>query len=215
MSQREYAEDTIWWSIKDATEFAPHRRTIVLFHTNTSSLAGKPNPLRWVDNTGQAWPELRRVLLEYHPEKIAINIDRNIAFSGGLHVGEWAVLHEQLGDGWMERAINRPMIAIEYVASRVPGQLKYYRMMQETTWALVEEAFSNRVIQPGKTNTEVRNSHRRIQHVIHALTQYSLAHCWNIRTSNGGSAIRCGLRIEGQPAAKSLAAERLSLEYGC
>lgn len=155
MSQREYAEDTIWWSIKDATEFAPHRRTIILFHTNSSALAGQPNPLRWVDNTGQAWTELRQVLRKYNPARIAINVDRDIAFGGGLHVGEWDVLHEQLGDSWMEKAVNRPMIAIEYVATRVPGQLEYYRMLQETTWALVEEAFSNSVIKPGLTATEV------------------------------------------------------------
>ncbi|KAF7792897.1 hypothetical protein EIP86_003998 [Pleurotus ostreatoroseus] len=154
MSQREYAEDTIWWSIKDATEFAPHRRTVVLFHTNSSSLTGHPNPLRWVDNTGQVWPELRALLRSFRPERIAINSDRNIAFASGLHVGEWSVLHEELGDSWMERAVNRPMIAIEYVATRVPGQLLYYRKLQESTWALVSEAFSNSVIEPGKTTTE-------------------------------------------------------------
>ncbi|PSR93772.1 hypothetical protein PHLCEN_2v4667 [Hermanssonia centrifuga] len=154
ISQREYAEDTIWWSIKDATEFASHRRTVLLFHTNSSSLAGSPNPLRWVDNTGQVWPELRSTLRAYNPERIAINVDRNIAFGGGLHVGEWDVLHEQLGDSWMEKIVNQPMIGIEYVANRVPGQLQYYKMLQETTWAMIEEAFSEQVIQPGVTTTE-------------------------------------------------------------
>ncbi|KAJ3556725.1 hypothetical protein NM688_g1864 [Phlebia brevispora] len=106
MSQREHAEDTIWWSIKDATEFAPHRRTVVLFHTNSSSLTGHPNPIRWVDNTGQVWPELRAILRTYQPDRIAVNTDRNIAFAGGLHVGEWDALHEQLGDSWMEKTLR-------------------------------------------------------------------------------------------------------------
>ncbi|OCH94331.1 hypothetical protein OBBRIDRAFT_770092 [Obba rivulosa] len=154
MSQREYAEDTIWWSIKDATEYAPHRRTVVLFHRNTSSLAGQPNPLRWVDNTGQLWPELRETLEGYDPARIALNVDKDIAFGGGLHVGELEVLQEQLGEKWMSRAINQPMLGIEYVAGRVPGQLHYYRDLQETTWALIEEAFSNKVITPGHTTTE-------------------------------------------------------------
>ncbi|KAI0082357.1 hypothetical protein K474DRAFT_1585357 [Panus rudis PR-1116 ss-1] len=154
MSQREYAEDTIWWSIKDAIEYAPHRRTVILFHTNTSSLAGQPNPLRWTDNTGQVWPELCSVLQSFDPKRIAINVDSNSAFGGGLHVGEWEVLQEELGEHWVARFVNEPMIGIEFVATRVKGQLEYYKLMQETAWALIEEAFSERVVQPGVTTTE-------------------------------------------------------------
>lgn len=155
MSQREYAEDTIWWSIKNATEYAPHRRTVLLFHTNSSSLSGRPNPLKWVDNTGQVWDELRGVLESYNPRKIVINVDRNIAFGGGLHVGELEVLQEELGENWMNSTMNEPMLGIEYVATRVPGQLAYYRDLQEIAWALMEEAFNEKVIQPGVTTTEV------------------------------------------------------------
>ncbi|KAI0720318.1 hypothetical protein C8T65DRAFT_567823 [Cerioporus squamosus] len=154
ISQREYAEDTLWWSFKDATEYAPHRRTVLLFHTNTSSLSGQPNPLRWVDNTGAVWPELRRVLEAYDPHRIALITDKFIAFGGGLHVGEYEALAEELGERWMERTVNEPLLAVEYVATRVPGQLAYYRDLQEITWALVEEAFSERVITPGVTTTE-------------------------------------------------------------
>ncbi|RPD66969.1 hypothetical protein L226DRAFT_529365 [Lentinus tigrinus ALCF2SS1-7] len=154
ISQREHAEDPLWWSVKYATEYAPHRRTVLLFHTNTSTLAGQPNPLRWVDNTGAVWPELHQVLERYRPHRIALNTDKFIAFSSGLHVGEYEALAEELGERWMERTVNEPMLAIEYVAARVPGQLDYYRDLQEITWALVEEAFSEKVITPGVTTTE-------------------------------------------------------------
>ncbi|TFK55584.1 hypothetical protein OE88DRAFT_1765719 [Heliocybe sulcata] len=152
VSMREHAEDPVWWSIKNATQFAPHRRTVLLFHTDTSSLAGRPNPLVWVDNTGEVWDELRFILMQYAPLRIALNTDRNIAFSGGLHVGEWLELYEQMPQEWM-KAVNEPMLAVEYIATRVPGQLEYYRLMQETVWAMIEEAFSERVIQPGVTST--------------------------------------------------------------
>ena len=155
MSQREYAEDTIWWSIKNATEYAPHRRMVLFFHTNSSTLSGHPNPLRWVDNTGQVWDELRGILESYLPNKIIINVDQNIAFGGGLHAGELDVIRVKLGEQWMSRMVNEPMVGIEYVATRVPGQLAYYHNLQEITWALIEEAFSERVIQPGVTTTEV------------------------------------------------------------
>ena len=154
ISQREHAEDTVWWSVKDAKEYAPHRRTVLLFHTNTSSLTGRPNPMRWVDNTGDVWPQLRTIFESYRPARIALNTDKYVAFGGGLHVGEYETLMEELGE-WMERAVNEPMLGIEYIATRVPGQLQYYRDLQEITWALVDEAFSERVITPGVTTTEV------------------------------------------------------------
>ncbi|PFH51398.1 hypothetical protein AMATHDRAFT_74952 [Amanita thiersii Skay4041] len=154
MSQREHAEDTIWWSIKNATDYDSHRRTIVLFHTNSSSLAGRPNPVIWVDNTGKVWPELRTILEDYNPQRIAINIDRDIAFSGGLHVGEYDTLKDELGESWIGRMVNIPLLAIQYVSTKVPGQLYYYAKMQETAWAMLEEGFSHRIIEPGVTTTE-------------------------------------------------------------
>lgn len=155
MSQREYAEDTIWWSIKPATDFSAHRRTVVLLHTNSSSLAGAPNPLQWIDNTGDVWPELRSTLEAYDPKRIMVNIDRDIAFAGGLHVGELDVLEEQLGPKWTSRFVCEPMLAIEYVGKRVDGQIDHYRKMQDTAWAMIEEAFSERVVVPGNTTTDV------------------------------------------------------------
>ena len=92
MSQREYAEDTLWWSIKGATEYAPHRRTVLLFHRNASTPALPANPLRWVDNTGAVWPELRAALVALRPARIAFNTDRDVGAAGGLHVGEHAAL---------------------------------------------------------------------------------------------------------------------------
>jgi len=157
MSQREYAEDTIWWSVKSATEYAPHRRTVLLFHTNETVIyadANLPNPIRWVDNTPSLWSSLLFTFDTLNPKRIAINMDEAIAFGGGLHVGEWKEIQNQLGGKWVSKMVNQPMIGVEYVAGRADGMLEYYRSLQETTWALVEEAFSERIIEPGVTSTE-------------------------------------------------------------
>ncbi|KAF8974174.1 hypothetical protein BDZ97DRAFT_1899933 [Flammula alnicola] len=154
LCQREHAEDTIWWSIKNATDFDAHRRTVLLFHADQPSLSGAPNPLKWVDNTGQVWPELLATLEKVDPDRIVVNTDEDIAFAGGLHVGEHAVLQRELGDHWMKKTVNEPMLSIEFVATKVPGQIEYYRKMQETVWAMLEEGFSHKVVQPGVTTTE-------------------------------------------------------------
>ncbi|KAF5363732.1 hypothetical protein D9756_000748 [Leucocoprinus leucothites] len=154
MSQREHAEDTIWWSIKNATAFDSHRRTVVLFHTKSLTTAEIPNPIVWVDNTGQVWPELRATFEEHNFSRIIVNADRDIAFAGGLHVGEYDTLLSELGEKWTERFVNEPTLAIEYVATQIAGQLPYYRMLQETVWAMLEEGFSHRIVRPRITSTE-------------------------------------------------------------
>ncbi|EJD53954.1 xaa-Pro aminopeptidase family enzyme [Auricularia subglabra TFB-10046 SS5] len=153
LSQREYAEDTVFWSFAPATTFSARRRTLTLFHTNTSSLAGKPNPLTWIDNTPQVWSELRDTLAAFDPQTIGLNIDSYVAFADGMHAGELELLSAQLGEKWMSRTVRKPMVAVEFIASRVPGQLAVYRDMQETIWAMISEGFSARIVTPGKTTT--------------------------------------------------------------
>lgn len=155
MSQREHAEDPVWWSIKQATQFAPYRRTVVFFHTNTSSLAGQPNPLIWVDNTPNVFHAIREMLRFYAPARIAVNVDPNIAHASGMHVGEREMLELYVGRRYTHLFVNVPMLAVEFVSRRVPGHVPVYAHMQEMVWAMVEEGFSERVVVPGKTSTEV------------------------------------------------------------
>ncbi|KZW04353.1 putative lipo protein [Exidia glandulosa HHB12029] len=153
LSQREYAEDTVFWSFKPATSFSARRRTLMVFHTNTSSLVGARNPLTWIDNTPTVWNELRDTLEAFDPQAIALNIDSFVAFADGMHAGELELLSAQLGTKWMERTVRKPMLAVEFIATRVSEQLAVYKDMQETIWAMIAEGFSSRIITPGKTTT--------------------------------------------------------------
>jgi hypothetical protein len=155
-TEREHAEDTVFWSIKPATTFAARRRTVYLFHNGSGSLSGKANPLVWVDNTPKVWTDLRNVLELYNPLTIALNIDPDLAFADGMHAGELERLSEQLGEMWMSRIVRRPLLAVELVARRIPEQLEYYKKLQEMAWAMVSEAFSEKTIIPGITTTDVR-----------------------------------------------------------
>jgi hypothetical protein len=56
---------------------------------------------------------------------------------------------------WTERFAGVPTVAVEFVASKSDGQLEWYRKLQSTAWAMIEEAFSEQVITPGVTTTEV------------------------------------------------------------
>lgn len=156
---REHAEDTLWWSLKHATEFAAHRRTIILLRANISALEGAPNPIVWIDNTGAAYPELVGVLDMLDPKKIAFNVDADYAFAGGMHIGEFFDLREKIGPWWLHRFIYTPhALATAFMAHRIPKMRPYFEKMTEIVWPMLEEAFSERVVAPGKTTTEVKHT---------------------------------------------------------
>ncbi|ERS98366.1 hypothetical protein HMPREF1624_05150 [Sporothrix schenckii ATCC 58251] len=172
MSQREYAEDTVFWSLKAAAQFSARRRTTYLYLLGNDSAIRAAAPtagtqalvsaasgrtateLVWIDNTPALWAELRAVLAAADPARIAINAAEELAFSSGMHAGELAAVKRGLGDTWSARLVDDvPLVAIEFVATMVPGRLAWYRRLQETAWAVIADAFSARVVTPGTTTT--------------------------------------------------------------
>ena len=151
MSQKEYAEDTVFWSLKPATTFSARRRTIQLFLANP--LHGQLS-YTWIDNTPSVWDEVSSVLKKSNPSSIALNIDTDIAFSSGLHYGEADLIISKLGPEWFSKVVSNPMIAVEYIATMPPGQLAWYQKLQETAWSIISEGFSSSAIEPGVTTTE-------------------------------------------------------------
>jgi hypothetical protein len=164
MSQREHTEDTIFWSLKSFTQFSARRRTIDLFIANPTP--GTPSAYSWIDNTPDVWVKLLEVLESQDPETVVINVDSDIAFSAGLHVGELQEMEKRLGKKWKDRFVKEPMVGVEFVAWMAGGgeeKLRWYKALMETAWAMIDEAFSEKVITPGKTTTavcKVRNTSR-------------------------------------------------------
>ncbi|CAK7240236.1 MAG: hypothetical protein STHCBS139747_001674 [Sporothrix thermara] len=172
MSQREYVEDTVFWSLKAATQFSARRRTTILYvagnasapravaetartHVLTDESSGRTaTEFYWIDNTPALWSELRAVLAAADPARIAINAAEDLAFSSGMHAGELAAVRRELGAPWVARLVDDvPQLAVEFVATMVPSRLAWFRRLQETAWAVISEAFSARVVVPGKTTT--------------------------------------------------------------
>lgn len=151
MSQREYAEDTVFWALKEATQFSARRRTTQLFLANNT--AGAPLSYLWVENTDLVWKELKAIFEERQPKKIALNTAPELAFSGGLHAGERDALAAALGPEWEAKFVLEPMLGVEVIATMVDGRLPWYKNMMETAWAIIEEAFSAAIIQPNKTTS--------------------------------------------------------------
>ena len=156
ISQREHVEDTVFWSMKSAQQFAARRRTTTLFVADGLSSGEVPLRYNWIDNTPQLWDELKGVLEKFDPRSIVVDVDSDIAFSGGLHLGESNAIIDGLGDKWATRLTTRRMLGVEYVATMaIDDMSEWYQKLQETAWAMINEGFSEKVITPGETTTEV------------------------------------------------------------
>jgi len=116
---------------------------------------GVSNTHTWIDNTPKMWEELRALLAVQNPRTIAINTHPQIAFSSGLHAGELDALRKGLGKGWAERFVSEPMLAVGYIATMPTSRREWYHKLQSTAWAVIDEAFSEKVISPGQTTTVV------------------------------------------------------------
>ncbi len=175
VSQREYAEDPVFFAITSPTTFAARRRSIYVFHDRGPELgverlalggttqgglytiyrSERPAPTGeeaelWGD---EQWRLFRELIEERDPENIVLNIHEEHAFADGLHAGEREALERALGP-YVDRVKIEPRLAIDYLAIRIPEMMPRYRQMMETVHAMISEAFSNAVIEPGVTTTE-------------------------------------------------------------
>ncbi len=169
---REYNEDPVFSSLVSATTFAARRRTIYVFYDRgvekgieRLALGGTSQGGLYVayrDTTlGNAelwgkdqWRLLTKVVKERDPETIAVNISHTHAFSDGLSAGEWQQLQVALGEHYSARVVPAERLALDLISLRVSEMMPVYQLMMKTVHAIIGEAFSSKVIIPGKTTTQ-------------------------------------------------------------
>ena len=100
------------------------------------------------------WQVLRDVVEARRPRAIAIDVSRTHAFADGLSAGEYEGMREALGEQWAARFTRAEPLPLDLIATRLPDEVAAWRDMQQLAWAIIEEAFSNRVITPGVTRTD-------------------------------------------------------------
>ena len=176
LSMREYAEDPVFWAIKAPTTFAARRRSIYVFYDRGPghelerlALGGgsqggvfeayrstRPSPRGdQAELVGdEQWRLLLEVVEDRNPDAIAVNIDEHWAFADGLGAGEWEALQRALGPGFLPKVKRVPLLAVEFIAHRLPEMMPAYREREETVHAIISQAFSSAVITPGITTTE-------------------------------------------------------------
>ena len=172
IDMREYNEDPVFSSMVSATTFSARRRSIYVFFDQGpekgverlalggSSQGGlfvayRDTSLKNAELWGDLqWNTLAKVVADRHPKTISVDISNTHAFSDGLSAGEWELMQKALGPEYLGRIVSAERLPLDYIAIRLPEMLPVYTNMMKVSHAIIEEAFSNKVITPGKTTAQ-------------------------------------------------------------
>ena len=172
VDMREYNEDPVFSSLVSATTFSARRRTIYVFFDRGAEkgierlalggssqgglfVAYRDTTLKNAELWGDIqWSMLANAVKDRDPKTISVNISNTHAFSDGLSAGEWELMQKALGPKYLGRVVRAERLPLDYIAGRLPEMLPLYKKMMLTSRAIIEQAFSNTVITPGKTTTQ-------------------------------------------------------------
>ena len=171
VSSREYNEDPVFYSLVSPTMFAARRRTIYVFFdrgpekgVERLALGGGSqgglyevyrDPDSGIELYGDSqWMLLKKLIDERKPSKIAIDVSQTHAFSDGLSAGEREQLEEAIGPENRKKLVRAEGLALDFVALRAPEMVPVYQGLMENVHSIISRAFSNEVIQPGKTTDQ-------------------------------------------------------------
>jgi hypothetical protein len=100
------------------------------------------------------WQLLREVIEERNPRVIGINTSRTFAFSDGLTAGEHEGMASALGAKWTARFKRSEALPLEFIASRLAAEERFFTQLTELVHALIARMFSSATITPGVTRTQ-------------------------------------------------------------
>jgi Xaa-Pro aminopeptidase len=113
---------------------------------------GAPFYDRVIAARGQAvGEELRKLVEQHRPRRIGVNMAAQTSAADGLTASMKDYLAEALGPEYSKRLVSSERLVIDYLDTRLPEEEALFREAAEVTRRIWEEAFTSRVITPGKT----------------------------------------------------------------
>lgn len=96
-------------------------------------------------------PHLREYVVARDPARIAINQSRTISMADGLTAELKDYLLDALPSDYHDRLTSSEPLVVDYASTHTPAEDEVEREASRATYALLERAFSNEVITPGRT----------------------------------------------------------------
>ena len=94
---------------------------------------------------------LKKIVEERNPKTIGLNIGGTRGATTTLTHDAYNFIAETLGKTYSDRFVSAAPLIVEYMDTRLPDELEYYRTAVALTDLITRRAFSNEVITPGKT----------------------------------------------------------------
>lgn len=163
MVAREYLEDPVVATMLNATSLRARRRTILVFFDPGG---GKPVERLTVSRYGlgglfeaawepekqpDQWQRLGELIAARDPKKIAVNVSPLTAFADGLTVSQQEGLLSGLPEKYRSRLLRSDALAVGWLETRIPAEMAVYPDIVRLAHSIIGEAFSTKVITPGKT----------------------------------------------------------------
>ncbi len=161
---REYNEDPVIKTMLPATWQSARRRTILVFSDNGNNVErlavarydiGEFFKTAWnKEKQPDQWERLAEIIEERNPEKIALNYSSTFALADGISHSEYEALTSALPKRYRDRIVSGENLAIGWLETRTVPEMQVYPMICQIAHDIIQEGFSEKVIQPGVTTTK-------------------------------------------------------------
>lgn len=159
---REYNEDIVFPFLTTADY--PTARRITMFLIAHEDGVTKPYSISLPDieldkiytrdfdyRTEDQFDALNKLVKKLNLKKIAINYSENFAFADGLSAGLYRMLLEKLPKEVTDNFVSADPIAVRVLEIRTDTELEIYPHVMSVAMSVIDEAFSDAVVTPGKT----------------------------------------------------------------
>jgi Xaa-Pro aminopeptidase len=163
---REYNEDPVIETFLPATWMAARRTTmLVMFDPGDGKemeyiavsrySVGKVFRPAWdPESQPDQWAQLARIITERNPKKIAVNKSQHFGLADGISANDYDELLKSLDKKYQSRVIPAEKIAMAWLETRSEREMVIYQHICRIAHDIIQEGFSDRVIQPGVTTTD-------------------------------------------------------------
>ena len=161
---REYNEDPVLKTFLPSFWLSARRTTMLVIYDNGEELetlacarydVGEVFKKAWdKDREPDQWKRLREIIEERNPEKIAVNRSEHFGLADGMSSYHYDQLMKYLPEKYQQRVTGGERLAIGWLEARTENEMTVYQQVCRLAHVIIQEGFSDKVIQPGVTSTD-------------------------------------------------------------
>jgi len=163
---REYFEEPVVMTMLNAESLHARRRTILVFFdpgagkpierltVSRYGLGGLFQPAWKPEQQPDQWKALADLIAQRDPKQIAINTSALTAFADGMTLSADKEMRAALPPAYRDRIVSGEALAVGWLETRTPMEMKIYPGIERLAHSLIAEAFSAKTIKPGVTTTD-------------------------------------------------------------